>query len=850
MSGIPARLYDGSNPSYHGAIRDAREVLVMEITKLVEEKSGAGVTMPVSVFEGRNLVFVDEGHKGKKAEDQKWAYRRNLLAQNGFVFEYSATFGQILSEKNTSIINEYGKSIIFDYSYRYFYLDGYGKDFSIINVKKDINVSKEQFQETMLVASLLSYYEQLLAYINGQRLADENNIEKPLLVFVGTTVTGKNENSDVVQIIDFLNNVFSKPAWFENVVKKILHRKTDLSSSDGKDIFHNKFNYLNEIFPDPKSVMLEDIYLNVFGGKGKLIINELRNANGEMGIKVGESPYFGVVNVGSVSDLKKELDKKDIEVELDVISNSLFHSIKKDNSSVNMLLGSKKFIEGWDTWRVSTMGLLNIGTGQGPQIVQLFGRGIRLKGRGMSLKRSGENGQLSLLETLNIYGIKADYLTRFLDAINRENVDFETIEVPFIPQKENMWKGLYSLDKDANRQFEEERVLYLELEKLPYTRLDLLPKIYSYLSTENIERKVTVTEIMKSSEEQSFPKEYVDLIDWCEVGEEIYRFKEQRGYWNLIFSQSDLKKVLLSERCRLAVLPDVLIVKNKDDLLRIHDIAVMVIKKLLETYYIKHSRQFSSKHMTYEELNPKHLKQMRFSFSEETKEDEGKPGYILQIDKKKKSLINNIRVLIDEMEKQMESILQKAGLENGELPRVYYDRHLFVPLLLKNSDIDHMTPAGLEDSEKEFVLGLIDFLKKHPDIIGDYEIYLLRNLPKLGVGFFNLSGFYPDFILWLKKKDSQLIAFIDPKGLIHDYSLNNEKILLHKDIKEIEKNKDQEGERNVKLESYILSATSYSDLVNKEVNLPSKEDYRDNNVIFMEDNDWQKQLLKAILDGF
>lgn len=66
-SGIPCRLYEGGLSS-HGTFRDEREVLVIEMTKFVEEKKGGGVTLPVGVFEGRNLVFVDEGHKGKRSE--------------------------------------------------------------------------------------------------------------------------------------------------------------------------------------------------------------------------------------------------------------------------------------------------------------------------------------------------------------------------------------------------------------------------------------------------------------------------------------------------------------------------------------------------------------------------------------------------------------------------------------------------------------------------------------------------------------------------------------------------------------------------------------------------------------
>ncbi|MFH7836236.1 MAG: DEAD/DEAH box helicase family protein, partial [Candidatus Aenigmatarchaeota archaeon] len=91
-SGIPARLYADS---LNGGFKNDNEVLVIEITKFVEEKKGGGVTLPVDAFKGKNLVFVDEGHKGKRSEDQKWAKLRDKLSEKGFVFEYSATFGQI-----------------------------------------------------------------------------------------------------------------------------------------------------------------------------------------------------------------------------------------------------------------------------------------------------------------------------------------------------------------------------------------------------------------------------------------------------------------------------------------------------------------------------------------------------------------------------------------------------------------------------------------------------------------------------------------------------------------------------------------------------------------------------------
>ena len=156
-SGIPARRFE-LNAS--GRLPIPNEVQVLEITKLVEEKRGGGVSVPVEAFEGRNLIFVDEGHKG--AGGQAWRKYRDELGKTGFTFEYSATFGQALSAaRDDQLTKEYGKAIVFDYSYRYFYGDGFGKDFRILNLRDDTD---EEQTRTLLLGNLLSFYEQLRLY--------------------------------------------------------------------------------------------------------------------------------------------------------------------------------------------------------------------------------------------------------------------------------------------------------------------------------------------------------------------------------------------------------------------------------------------------------------------------------------------------------------------------------------------------------------------------------------------------------------------------------------------------------------------------------------------------------------
>ncbi|MGB9856237.1 MAG: DEAD/DEAH box helicase family protein, partial [Caldisericum exile] len=279
-SGIPCLLYGGS---LNGGLKSEREILVIEMTKFVEEKKGGGVTLPIDTFEGKNLVFVDEGHKGRRSEEQKWARLRNELAKDGFTFEYSATFGQILSENQPDILKEYAKSIIFDYSYKYFYLDGYGKDFSVLNVKQ-AKISEQRFQETIFSANLLSFYQQLLVYEENKDLAKEHNLEKPLWIFVGTTVTGKEEESDVIQIVEFIKKAIEEEDWLKEQVDNILNGKTGLKDDKDEDVFSRKFEILKK-----KGVDFDDLQRKVFGGKGGFGIYELKNAEGELGLKVGEN---------------------------------------------------------------------------------------------------------------------------------------------------------------------------------------------------------------------------------------------------------------------------------------------------------------------------------------------------------------------------------------------------------------------------------------------------------------------------------------------------------------------------------------------------------------------------------
>ena len=126
-SGLDAGRFDRSAT---GRLFGPR-VQVIEIHKLAEEPSGEGVSVPIVELGTRNLVIVDEGHKGTGSEAKTWKSRQKALSEDGFLLEYSATFKQAIGAATKSVredlLSEYGKAILLDYSYRYFYGDGYGK---------------------------------------------------------------------------------------------------------------------------------------------------------------------------------------------------------------------------------------------------------------------------------------------------------------------------------------------------------------------------------------------------------------------------------------------------------------------------------------------------------------------------------------------------------------------------------------------------------------------------------------------------------------------------------------------------------------------------------------------------
>jgi hypothetical protein len=836
-SGIPARRFDLNHSGLFAGGRNS--VQVIEITKLVEEKRGGGVTVPVEAFEGRNLIFVDEGHKGSGGE--VWRRYRDALGATGFTFEYSATFGQALSAvRNDPLTAEYGKAIVFDYSYRYFYGDGYGKEFRILNLKED---SREEQTEMLLLGNLLSFYEQQRIFQEQADALRPYNLEKPLWVFVGSTVNAvysenKEKRSDVLTVARFLHHVLeNKRGWVVKGIDKLLKGKSGLSTPDGEDIFAGRFEALRETGLASQALYV-DILARLFQspGGGGLHLCEIRGSAGELGLKaVGAEDYFGLIYIGDTSEFKKlaENDKAGIVLEEDVIAGSLFTDINRPDSRVNILIGAKKFMEGWNSWRVSNMGLLNIGKKEGSQIIQLFGRGVRLRGKGHSLKRSAaiegtHPPRVRSLETLNIFAVRANYMAQFRDYLEREGVETEeTINLPlFVWANEQFLKrGLVVPRPEEGRDFANETDLLLEADTTVQVAVDMSVKVQAM---ESSAVGIQTAEV-RAGAGRTIPPESLALVDWERAYLDLLAYKERKGLQNFVIRAGALRMIM--EKVNYSLVADEAVVAPRSFAERalLQEAVNRNLHKYADNFYRNRREKWESRNLVYKTLD-KSDPNLAFNREEVHERQEG--TYFVKVLKSDKELIAAIERLRDD-------VARLRKLETEELPRIYFDRHLYLPLLLEKSDKPRTIPPGLKESEAQFVRHLKVYWTAEKDkSLAGKEVFLLRNLSRgSGVGFFEESGFYPDFILWVVDGKSQRVVFIEPHGMINAPAyIHDEKAQLHERLPALAKEMGKRSKKkNITLDSFIISATPYDDLYKRyDDGAWDRAKFADKHILFQE----------------
>jgi hypothetical protein len=449
------------------------------------------------------------------------------------------------------------------------------------------------------------------------------------------------------------------------------------------------------------------------------------------------------------------------------------------------------------------MGLMNVGKSEGSEIIQLFGRGVRLKGFGMCLKRSSQiDGiskprHISLLETLNIFGIRAQYMQQFKEYLEDEGLPSNEERIEFIlPVVKNLGgKKLTSIRLKEGVDFKRQGIKPTLDQPTPFmlkhpVTLNWYPKIQAQQS-----KGVTSTVELTTPEEGRFGDKHLAFMDVDALYFELQHFKNERAWFNLNLPRESILSLLRNSQWYRLYIPSAELEFTRfDRVRRWEEIALALLKKYIDRYYKHKKQEWEADHLEYHEL----------------REDD--PNFVQEYRLLIEESADNIKQGLSDLKDEINKKKFRDKLNVGNLTAYWFGNHLFQPLLhLSKSQLIEVSPVSLNDGERDFVLYLKKFHDEQKDeFFKDRELFLLRNVSKRGIGFFEAGNFYPDFILWLLVGKRQYVTFVDPKGLRQlDDGSSNPKVQFYRTIKEIEA---RLADPTVILNSFIVSPTLYQNI--------------------------------------
>jgi len=717
---------------------------------------------------GKWYVLLDEAHKGDK-EDSIRQTIYSIFSRNGFLFNFSATFVDPRDFLTTG----------FNYNLNEFVEDGYGKQIYLFQEEIRAFKEKDDFSEPekqkIVLKSLI-----LLSYI--KKLAEKIKKVKKDLYHYPLLLTLVNS----VNVEDADLKLFFKE--IEKIAKGKVNQKIfELAKKELKEIFgiDNK-----TIIPGEKEIKLDeklleeisykDILKDVFNSKSPSNIEVLiiPGNRKEMIFKLRASERpFAMTRIGDVSEWLKWISKelKEYEINETFDNESYFKKINHDDSDVNILMGSRTFYEGWDSNRPNIILYINIGVGSQAKkfVLQSVGRGIRIEPVKNERKRiyhlflnkkiSNDIYQkiqnLSLpLETLFVFGTNASALKETINTFKE------------IKGKEVSVGAYFEINKKA--------------EKLP-----LFVPVYK--STDYIlaeEREIIRYSLNK--EDFNLTKNYYNYLADDRI---------------VLMNYDTTPKIL--EKVRESFLKEEIYYKFEENLIAINNPALILSK------VINHFSLIPEKFDRFEKIKKGkfivHFERIRFN-----PERKNLNSFLKRI--QEVGLISRKEEKIKKLQLELfkEGIIDKDLFSqpfNG-IKIKYIPNHYYYPVILSEPKhkIDYLSHIITEGSEIEFIKELDEYLAKEDNWFDKkFDWWLFSKLNEttddVYIPWYNpktekIERFKPDFIFWLKEKNSKnyYIVFIDPKGTEHTEAYR--KIDGFKDIFE---NKDfKYGDFNIKVKLF------------------------------------------------
>jgi len=685
---------------------------------------------------GRWYVLLDEAHKG----DSEDSIRRtifSIFSRNGFLFNFSATFVDPRDFLTTG----------FNYNLKEFIEDGYGKQIYLSQEEIKAFKEKDDFttleKQKIVLKSLI-----LLSYIKkfAQKI---KNIDKylyhyPLLLTLVNSVNV--EDADL--------KLFFKE--IEKIAKGQINQKIfDLAKKELKETL---INDIKTIIPEGEEIKIneklletisyKDILNSVFNSKSPSNIEVLiiPNNRKEMVFKLRSSERpFGMTRIGDISEWVKWISEelKEYEISETFDNESYFKKINRDDSDINILMGSRTFYEGWDSNRPNIILYINIGNREAKKFVlQSVGRGIRIE--------PIKNERKRIQKLLTVKKVSQEIYQKIKDL-------FLPLETLFI-----FGTNASALQETINtfKQIKGEEVVvgsYFEINKKT-EKLPLFVPVYK--SAEHI-----------LAEEEEIPRFHLNKED----------FNLTKNYYNYL---ADDRIILMNYETTLQVLKKIKESFNKETEYYKFDENLIASNKpeLILSKIINHFALRPEKFDHFEKVEKGkfivHFERIKFNPSKKIFKD------FIEALKAVKSISNK-----EERIKKLQMQLFAEGIKDSDLfsqkfngvKIKYIPNHYYYPVIISEmrDKIDYLNHIINEESEVNFIKELDEYLAKEDNLFNKKfewwffskldettdDVYIPWHNPKTE----KIERFKPDFIFWMKKKNNKnyYIVFIDPKGTEH-----------------------------------------------------------------------------------
>ncbi len=683
---------------------------------------------------GENYVILDEAHKGNKSESKRQAIF-SLLSLKGFLFNFSATF----TEESDLITSVYNLSV------GEWVKLGYGKESVLLkknnlNAFKDLKDLNDKEKEIALLKALLLLGMQ-------KRYKIEGYFYDPLMLVFTHSVNVENSDAEIffktlARVIENDNgNDFLKAK--EDLLEELKDPEFLFSANKDKD-------YKVKVFKEGlKSMDFKGLKEEVFyasNGHIEVIINPKNNQ--EIAFKLNTSDkVFCLIKIGDITEwiCEKLKSVKVVSKNLSFKEESYFSQI--DRSSINILVGSRTFETGWDSTRPSVILFLNIGLDDDAKklVKQSFGRGVRIE----SVKNQRQ--RLAYLD---------------IDEAIKENLKpnaamLETLFV--IPTNHASLEAILKIQKESeNRGESRGSWREIKLEKTPIKH-DLFVPCY----------RKEPTSILKIPESASF-----------KMSEK--NFKDLKEYFNLMSEKHFILKHEIYDPKDYATLKDMIQKAHFKKVSTWHykdlDYMISEIKGKLYPNQKEPKDEFNAldneKIVHFKRIKVKADKQEELIKTiQEVKEHAPLDKETLRIK------IAQGEIDLDDAEKHKQNKTFKVG--DAELLKL--KEHYYTPLI-KAKDCDWLKHVVKVKSEIDFLQELQD-QETTKTLQENYDFWAFskidEHLDNLFIPYINDAAerrFFPDFIFWLQKGDTQIICFIDPKGITYaDYEHKADAYKLFKD---------------------------------------------------------------------